>query len=121
MFNTGTSRAGHQRGAEQVTFKDFLWCCGFLVFGGAAIYWAVFSDGAKRIHAENVAHERALETPHVIRQADGCKVYAFKDAGSIHYFTRCPESIVTTERTWTERQGKMNVEKHEEIETRNIQ
>jgi hypothetical protein len=51
------------------------------------------------------AQEKADATPHVIREADGCKVYAFKSGGSYHYFTRCG-STVTTERTYTENCGK---------------
>ncbi len=46
--------------------------------------------------------QRSRQTPHVIREADGCKVYAFESGGRFHYFTRCPESRTTTESTWEE-------------------
>lgn len=39
-------------------------------------------------------------TPHIIREADGCKVYALKAGESWHYFTRCPNATVTTDRTY---------------------
>lgn len=39
----------------------------------------------------------AKRTPHVIREADGCKVYAFEDNNLTHYFTRCPDSKTVTE------------------------
>lgn len=55
--------------------------------------------------AEFKAQKRAAATPHVIREADGCKVYAFASAGRTHYFTRCG-STVTTERTGSESCGK---------------
>lgn len=42
--------------------------------------------------------------PHVIREADGCKVYAFTTDRE-HYFTRCG-STVTTETNWTKSCGK---------------
>ena len=68
------------------------------------VYGCNFSDWAKRDAAARQAQERADATPHVIREADGCKVYAFK-SGDWHYFTRCG-STVTTERNWTENCGK---------------
>lgn len=51
------------------------------------------------------AQDRADATPHVIREADGCKVYAFKNGGYWHYFTRCGDTV-TTERTYTKSCGK---------------
>lgn len=51
----------------------------------------------QRIRAE----EARLAQPHVIREADGCKVYGWKD-GSWHYFTRCSvPGTVTTDRNYT--------------------
>jgi hypothetical protein len=48
--------------------------------------------------------ERRAAIPHVIRQADGCKVYTWKGGGQWHYFTRCsPADTVTTERSYTEK------------------
>lgn len=37
------------------------------------------------------------ETPHVVREADGCKVYAFLSGDRWHYFTRCPDSTTVTD------------------------
>lgn len=62
--------------------------------------------------------EKAFDQiPHVIRQVDGCKTYAFEDGGSNHYFTRCPNSEVTHEHDWTEQEGKTQVRKQETIVT----
>ncbi|RQZ76439.1 hypothetical protein DF052_00350 [Burkholderia glumae] len=85
---------------------------------GGCTYWGVFSDGAKRAMERDRARDRAQAaadaTPHVIREADGCKVYAFRADSNWHYFTRCPDGTVTTERNWTEsrRQGKQTITEH---------
>jgi hypothetical protein len=67
--------------------------------------------------AAEAAQAKAEATPHVIREADGCKVYAFKAGDRYHYFTRCPGSSTTTESSWTERHGKSSVTKTETIES----
>lgn len=79
-----------------------------------SFYGCTMSDWAKRQDAAREAQERADETPHVIREADGCKVYAFKSGDNWHYFTRCSDGSVTTERNWTEshQQGKQTVTEH---------
>lgn len=68
-------------------------------------------------HAKRVAEE----TPHVIREADGCKVYAFKAADRWHYFTRCPgEKVVTSgayEHCTGSGKSRSCKELHEDIET----
>jgi hypothetical protein len=97
---------------------DFLFYTGLVSFVAALFYWAIFSDGAKERAAERAAQERSDATPHVIREADGCKVYAFK-SGDWHYFTRCTDGSVTTERNWSERNGKQTVHKSETIVTEN--
>ncbi|MBU9378737.1 hypothetical protein [Burkholderia gladioli] len=81
---------------------------------GGCTYWGVFSDGAKRAMEREHAQAAADATPHVIREADGCKVYAFRADSNWHYFTRCPDGTVTTERNWTEsrRQGKQTITEH---------
>ena len=53
------------------------------------------------------------QTPHVIKQFDGCKTYKFEDNDSQHYVTRCPNSEVTHEHDWTEQVGKTQVQKQE--------
>lgn len=91
-------------------------------FIGGCTYWVIFSDDAKRAEQQERAQEIADSTPHAIRQVDGCKVYAFKAAGNWHYFTRCIDGTVTTERNWTEshREGKQTLTAHksETIETK---
>lgn len=52
-------------------------------------------------------------TPHIIREFDGCKTYKFEDDGAQHYVTRCPNSTVTHEKDWYERQGKSSVLRQE--------
>lgn len=81
---------------------------------GGLVYTFGFSDWAKRQDAEREAQDRADATPHVIRSAAGCSVYAFKAADSWHYFTRCSDGSVTTERNWIEshRVGKQTVTEH---------
>lgn len=55
--------------------------------------------------AREAAERKARETPHVIREADGCKVYAFHKGDREHFFTRCP-AATDTETTWSESCGK---------------
>lgn len=74
----------------------------------------IAENQAKR--AAEAAQEAANRIPHVIREADGCKVYAFESGGRFHYFTRCPDSHTTTESSWQARQGKTYVTKTETIE-----
>jgi hypothetical protein len=45
-------------------------------------------------------------TPHVIKEFDGCKLYAFERQGRDHYITRCPSSKTTTDKNYTENCGK---------------
>lgn len=56
-------------------------------------------------------------TPRVIKQFDGCKTYKFEDengsGNNWHYVTRCPNSNVTHENNWTEKQGKNTVSEQE--------
>jgi hypothetical protein len=68
--------------------------------------------------AAEAAQDAANRKPHVIREADGCKVYAFLSEGRYHYFTRCPGSSTSTESSWTESHGKSHVTKTETIENR---
>lgn len=74
------------------------------------VFWAMWhwrdTPEEKALYAAQQAAERLKrETPHVIREADGCKVYAFESGGRDHFFTRCPAST-DTETTWTENCGK---------------
>jgi hypothetical protein len=67
--------------------------------------------------AAEAAQERADMEPHVIREGDGCKVYAFKAGDAYHYFTRCGDGSVTTDRQYQERHGKTTETKTETIVT----
>lgn len=58
------------------------------------------------------------ETPHVIREVDGCKVYAFKVNQHYHYFTRCPKDT-TTDTTIEERHNKHTEQRIDQIVTEN--
>lgn len=64
------------------------------------------SDWYKAGERDRAAQERAEQTPHVIREKDSCKVYAFKAGDAYHYFTSCPNATVTTDRSYTETCGK---------------
>lgn len=79
-----------------------------LVFGLA--FWGIKSctdsEWYENSQKERIAREQAAATPHVIREADGCKVYAFFSGGRDHYFTRCPDSKTTTESSYTVNCGK---------------
>lgn len=93
----------------------FLWLryesgfCGFVALATLVVSGVVAcenSDWNKRQEAERAEQERREAIPHVIREADGCKVYAWK-GGDWHYFTRCsPGDTVTTERHYRESCGK---------------
>lgn len=93
-----------------------------VVFIPACTYKSCFSDEAiaerKADREKEAAQYRADQEPRVIRETDGCKVYAFKEGNHWHYFTRCPANT-TTERTYTERSGKTTVRKTEQIVTEN--
>ena len=79
------------------------------------------SDSYRLERQEKMSAEAARDerdrTPHVIREADGCKVYAFKSQDRWHYFTRCPDSKVSTDTTHVERSGKTTRQVTTTIET----
>lgn len=56
--------------------------------------------------AQEAEAKKRRETPRVIREADGCKVYQFEAGGHTRYFTRCPGSQVNTHWQRTESCGK---------------
>jgi hypothetical protein len=70
------------------------------------------SEWYKEGERTRAAKAAAAAIPHVIREADGCKVYAFERGSTDHYFTRCGETV-TTERNYTESCGK-NCTKHKQ-------
>lgn len=66
--------------------------------------------------------ERQDMIPRVVREADGCQVYAFKATGRWHYFTRCPYAGTVTDTAYEHCEGsgksRRCSEKHTSIETR---
>ena len=87
---------------------------------GLAVFaydYSLPSSKAERAAEEADREKRKADAriPHVIREADGCKVYAFENGGRIHYFTRCGNERTSTESSWTERSGKTTVTKTETI------
>jgi hypothetical protein len=84
---------------------------GLPVFGIAKCQQSEWYQASER---EKRAQEKADATPHVIREADGCKVYAFKSGGTYHYFTRCG-ATVTTERIYAENCGKNCTKQKSEV------
>ncbi|MEX3935064.1 hypothetical protein AB4Y32_25280 [Paraburkholderia phymatum] len=80
------------------------------------VYKCTSSDWYTAQQRAEEAQAAADARPHVIREADGCKVYAFKSGSDWHYFTRCG-SEVSTERNWSERHGKTTEHKSETIVT----
>ena len=99
---------------------------GVAVFIPTCTYKSCFSDEAiaerKAKEAKEAAQYRADQEPRVIREAGGCKVYAFKEGNHWHYFTKCP-TTTTTDRTYEEcrKSGKSTVceNKTEQIVTEN--
>lgn len=86
------------------------------------LYMLTLSDWAARNAEMRALQEKANATPHVVREADGCKVYAFKSGDRYHYFTRCDTGQVSTETTYQEchQSGKVRTctEKSDVIETK---
>ena len=58
-----------------------------------SIAYLVYVNLPQKVAARS-AQDSADAQPRVIREIDGCKVYAFKSNGW-HYFTRCPSSTST--------------------------
>lgn len=68
--------------------------------------YADYRQSEARDAEEKAMRRRAVETPHVVREADGCKVYAFESGGHTHYFTRCPGETTQTDTTRVIHSGK---------------
>lgn len=65
---------------------------GLLAFG---VKSCVDSDWHQANERRMAAEKRAERTPHIISEADGCKVYRFKGGDQWHYFTRCAAKTTT--------------------------
>lgn len=77
-------------------------CLGFICFCLAIVIgvsscnrsdW--YAEHSRKVEIENARTEAYNATPHVIREADGCKVYTFEAGDKWHYFTRCQANTVT--------------------------
>jgi hypothetical protein len=77
-------------------------CLGLLFF---CVHSCFDSNWYKESERARAAGRLAAATPHVIRETDGCKVYAFERDNTDHYFTRCGDTV-TTERNYTQSCGK---------------
>lgn len=54
---------------------------------------------------QRMAKEEADKQPRVVREADGCKVYAFKAGDRWHYFARCPNAHTVTDTAYEQCTG----------------
>lgn len=84
--------------------KEVLCILAFLCFCASGVTSCGESDWYKQHQKESAEEDRKNAIPHVIREFDGCKVYAF-ETDREHYFTRCG-STVTTETNWETHCGK---------------
>jgi len=97
-----------------------------MVWFGTLVYRYNTDDEWAKERAEEARQkaeeQRRQETPHVVREADGCKVYAFKSGDRWHYFTRCPNAVTVTDTAYEHCTGsgksRSCKELHDSIETR---
>ena len=64
------------------------------------VAFAVWYNNSEPVKNRLAQEALARRTPHVIREADGCRVYAFEDGGHQHYFVRCGHDRTTTHRQY---------------------
>ena len=104
-------------------WRDAVWpSIKVLVVIGVALFGMERCSGSawwQEHNRQEKAASLAAATPHVIREAAGCKVYAFDANGRTHYFTRCPLET-TTEATQLEHHGKTATVVPETIVTPNV-
>jgi len=88
---------------EDYPGTSILLACGAIVLGVTS---CVNSDAYREYIAAKEKQDVADAVPRVVREVDGCKVYAFKST-NWHYFTRCPvETTTDTGITVVEHHGK---------------
>lgn len=106
-------KEGSAAGVVMLFVSLAVWLIGFMVYDTTFDQEAIAERKAQEVKA--AAQRQANETPHVIREADGCKVYAFLSGDRYHYFTRCPDARTVTESSWdechTEMVGKISTRK----------
>lgn len=104
------------------------WATILLIMAGGAFLWA-YHEADPATEAARQAERKAAQEqeqqdmqPRVVREVDGCKVYAFKSMDRWHYFTKCPDASTTTDTAYEECTGSGKTrrcyEKHDTIETR---
>lgn len=103
--------------------RDELYPSGFFIglVIACGLSWLFFgeqTESRKEWDRAEAAREEAERQPRVIREADGCKVYAFKAGDRWHYFTRCANQT-TTDSSYTVRSGKTSRTETESITTTN--
>ena len=97
--------------------NDYLIGFVFVVITFGAVIVMVSPSEEQRV--KQAAQDEADRVPQFLSEKDGCKVYAFKQGGTWHYFTNCGKTT-TTEKNYTEYCGKACVRhKTESITTEN--
>lgn len=89
----------------------------FFMGGFVILLVSLFIAAFSSVFEPSPEQKAAMRVPQLMSEADGCKVYRFVDSGT-HYFTRCP-ATTTTDRNYSERHGKVTVQKTEQIITEN--
>lgn len=108
-----------ENGFKVFAFLLAVWIGVFIYRYNTDEQWAAErAEGAR----QRAAKEEADRQPRVVREADGCKVYAFKSGDRWHYFTRCPNAHTVTDTAYEECTGTGKLrsckEVHSSIETR---
>lgn len=109
-----------------VFFDNFetAWGVFFGILGGLLIVATFYTNGTdfRQREAEQgqqkLAARMARETPHVVKEVDGCKVYAFEHDRHTQFFVRCQNST-STQSNWSERSGKTTQHKSSTIALEN--
>ena len=94
------------------------------------MFWCAYDNTKPEVQAAKAAEAARVKatdeyekTPHIVREADGCKVYAFKSGDRWHYFTRCPDSRTVTDTAYEQCTGSGKTrsckELHDSIEVTN--
>lgn len=106
-----------------ICILTFIFVDGFLgailIIGMLIIGIVQSSDDRAAIAKKRADELEQRKIPHVIREADGCKVYSFYANNSDHYFTRCENSTTSTERNYTVQRGKSTHSEKEIIDASN--
>jgi hypothetical protein len=89
-----------------------------VLLAGGGIKACHDSDSHQAHLAERARIEQAERQPHVVREVDGCKVYRFRSGDHWHFFTRCPDSVTSTDTGRTERRGRSSRTEYSTIEVR---